>query len=58
MLKKNSLGFVQEDHGLIKKIYRNLHVPIFEYFFVTARQYRYDLMCGLRAYGKKNGFDN
>ena len=35
-----------------QRIFQNLHGPIFEYFFVTARQDRYDLMCGLYYYGK------
>ena len=32
----------------------NLHCPIFEEFFVTARQDIYDLMCGLYVYKKDN----
>ena len=32
----------------------NLHDPIFEEFFVTDHQDRYDLMCGLHAYYKEN----
>ena len=33
-----------------KMIYYNLHVPVFEYLFVTVIQYRYELMCGLHIY--------
>ena len=35
-------------------MFRNLHGPIFEELFVTERQGRYNLMCGLYAHGKKN----
>ena len=31
---------------------QNLHGLIFEEFFVTACQNKYDLMCGLNAYDK------
>ena len=34
--------------------FRNLHSPTFDEFFVTARQYRYELMCGLYSYNKEN----
>ena len=43
-LKIILLDGVHKDHGLMKNI-RNLHGPIFEDIFVTARQDRYDLMC-------------
>ena len=33
-----------------EKICQNLHSPLFEELFVTAREYRYDLMCGLHAH--------
>ena len=33
-----------------KTIRNNLHVTVFEDLFVTARQDRYQLMCGLHAY--------
>ena len=35
-------------------IFRNLHGPIFEELFFTARQDMYVLMCGLHAYDKEN----
>ena len=31
-------------------IFYNLHGPDFEYFFVTVRQYDYELMCVLHTY--------
>ena len=51
---KKLLNFVQEDHGLIKQFYQNLHGPIFEEFFFTVRQYRCDIVCGLYSYNKQN----
>ena len=33
-------------------IFHNLYGTIFEELFVTSRQDRYDLMCGLHAYNK------
>ena len=38
----------------LKKNCQNLHGPIFEEFFVTARQDICDLMCALHAYDKNN----
>ena len=34
------------------KICQNIHGPLFEELFFTARQDRYDLMCGLHTYDK------
>ena len=45
---------VQEDHGLMKQFFWNIHGTIFEGFFVTSRQDIYDQMCGLHAYNKEN----
>ena len=33
--------------------FQNLLGPLFDGFFVTVCQYRYDLMCGLYAYDKR-----
>ena len=33
-------------------VYQNLHGHLFEEFFVTELQYRYDIMCVLYAYKK------
>ena len=44
---------VQEDHGLIKEC-QCIHGPIFEEFFLTAHQARYNQTCGLHAYDKPN----
>ena len=33
-------------------IFHNLHVPVFEDFFVILRQYIYELMCFLNSYDK------
>ena len=38
-----------------KSIYLKLHGPFFEYLFVTAHQYRYVLMCVMKADGKVHG---
>ena len=35
------------------KFFQNLHGPLFEKLFVTSREGRYDLMCGLHAYDKQ-----
>ena len=43
---------VQEGHGLMG-IFQNLHGTLFEDIFVTSREGRYDLMCGLHAYDKQ-----
>ena len=34
-------------------IYQSLRGPLFEEFFVTARQDSYGLICGLHAYDKR-----
>ena len=43
---------VYNEWFLNQTICQNLHGPIFESFFVTAQQYRYDWMCGLQTYDK------
>ena len=34
-------------------IYHNVHGPLFKELFVTAREDRYDLFCGLHVYNKR-----
>ena len=36
-------------------LFHNIHGTVFEYLFLNVRQYKYDLMCGLHAYGKLHG---
>ena len=44
---------VHNGHGF-SNIFQNLHVPMFEDFFINANQCRYELMCGLHSYRKLN----
>ena len=63
ILTKEQYEFSAQDHFIEwctggpwfnETILRNLHGPIFEEFFVTTCQDRYELMCGLHAYNKEN----
>ena len=60
---KEKYAFAVEEHFIEqckvgpffnKKNCQNLHSPIFEELFVTTRQDRYELMCGLYAFDKNN----
>ena len=53
-VEENLLNGVQEYHGVMKTIFRNLQGPKREKFYITSCQDRYNLTCCLHAYNKEN----
>ena len=51
-VEEHVLYGVKEHHGLMKQFVGTYMAPYLKKLFVTTRQDRYNLICGLHAYDK------